>query len=108
MKPRGYELVDLPYDYFCPSVQKKLKKPGGDMYRCKLNSCKKSFTTLALTTKHLQLTVHAEISARNMFVQPDSDDKEDSGDKDADEEGALIIPKDGIGRFISSQFEDDS
>ena len=64
------------------------------------------FTTLA--TKHLQLTGHAEISARNMIVQPASDDEEDPGDQDADEEGALITPKDGIGRFISSQFEDDS
>ena len=36
-----------------------------------------------------------------MIVQPDSDDEEDSGDKDADE--ALINPKDGIGRFISSK-----
>ena len=30
------------------------------------------------------------------------------GKYDQDEEGALIIPKDGIGRFISSHFEDDS
>ena len=43
-----------------------------------------------------------------MIVQPDSDDEEYSGDQDADEEGALIIPIDVIGRFISSQFEDDS
>ena len=47
-------------------------------------------------------------SEKNMIVQPDSEDEEDSGDQDADEEGALIIPKDWIGRFISSQFEDDS
>ena len=94
----------MPYDHFCPSVQEKLKKLGGDRYRCKLNSCKKTFTTLALSTKHLQLTGQAEISARNMIVQPDSDDEEVSGDQDADEEGALIIPKDGIGRFISSPF----
>ena len=35
-------------------------------------------------TKHLQLTGHAEISARNMIGQPDSVDDEDSGDQDAD------------------------
>ena len=43
-----------------------------------------------------------------MKASSDSDDEEDSGDQDADEEGALIIPKDGIGRFISSQLKDNS
>ena len=38
-----------------------------------LRDCK----LLALATKHLQLTGHAEIFARNMIVQPDSDDEED-------------------------------
>ena len=29
LKPSGYEQVDLPYDLFCPSVQKKLAEKGG-------------------------------------------------------------------------------
>ena len=29
LKPRGYELVDLPYDFYCPSVQQMLKSANG-------------------------------------------------------------------------------
>ena len=44
------------------TISHTLLLPGGDRCRCKLNSCKKKFTTLALNTELLQLSGHAEIS----------------------------------------------
>ena len=56
LKPKGYELIELPYDFYCPSVQQKLSEHGGHRYQC--GTCNKLFTTLALADKHIKLLGH--------------------------------------------------
>ena len=54
LKPKGYELVHLPYDMYCPSVQSKLKDS-----RCQLSTC---FTTLDLAKRHSMLSGHSDLT----------------------------------------------
>ena len=54
-----YELVQLPYDMYCPSVQKKIKD---SRYQCQLPTCLKIFTTLDLAKRHYMLSGHTELS----------------------------------------------
>ena len=49
LKPKGYDNVELPYDLFCPSVQKRITNSGGERYQCVYSGCKKIFTTLCIS-----------------------------------------------------------
>ena len=57
LKPKGYELVHLPYDMNCPSVQSKLKDS-----RCQLSTCLRVFTTLDLAKRHSMLSGHSDLT----------------------------------------------
>ena len=64
MKPEGYEDVDLPYDLFCPSVQKTLRETGGSRYQCEFVKCRQIFTSLELAKKHLRITGHNKMTLK--------------------------------------------
>ena len=88
LKPKGYELIQLPYDFYCPSVQQKLSAEGGHRYQC--GTCKKIFTTLVLADKHIKLHGH-EISL-SCPVDEAVEDQEAVLELDLDnEDGAPII-----------------
>ena len=105
LKPSGYELIKLPYDYYCPSVQDKLKQSGGERYQCVLSRCRKRFTTLELANKHSMLSGHTDLHLQDQHHDSitirDVPKDEDEIDK------ALIIPPGKIPAFLRSQFEDE-
>ena len=111
LKPEGYEFVNLPYDYFCPSVQAKLEKNGGERYECKLSTCRNIFTTLALAKKHVMLSGHSQVI---IDQQPDTSDTTVSDNEelevvevDNDTDRAIIIPNGEICTFLRSEFVAD-
>lgn len=66
LKPKGYEnLNSLPYNLFCPSVQKKISEVGGERYQCCYDQCQRIFTTLVLANQHLRTTGHLKLVAVN-------------------------------------------
>ena len=40
LRPKGYEEIELQYNLYCPSVQKKTAESGGDWYQCIFSGCK--------------------------------------------------------------------
>ena len=56
LRPKGYEEIELPYDLYCPSVQKKVAESGGDWHQYAFSGCKKLFTTLKLAKNHLKVS----------------------------------------------------
>ena len=58
LRPKGYGEIKLPYDLYCPSVQKKIAESSGDRYQCVFSGCKKLFTTLKLAKNHLKVSGH--------------------------------------------------
>ena len=56
MKPSGYEAIKILYDFYCPSVQEKLREKDGSRYTC--SDCKDIFTTIALAQRHKKLFKH--------------------------------------------------
>ena len=96
MKPEGYEDVDLPYDLFCPSVQKKLAEKGGSRYQCDSMKCRQIFTSLELAKMHLRLTGH-----KRMAMKTVTDDESASHDDEASKDVAPIVD---IATFMKQPF----
>jgi hypothetical protein len=107
LKPAGYELIGLPYDFCCPSVQENVKEKGGDRCQCKDPGCKKIFTTLELSKKHIKLSRQSKIcedrqvedtveltEGSDIYIYSDSDNNQ----------GAFIISD--IRSFVITQFEE--
>ena len=68
LKPKGYELLHLPYHFYCPSEQQKIKRAGGNRYQCE--TCFRLFTTLTLASKHIiSLKYLCVILTRRWFVR---------------------------------------
>ena len=59
LKPKGYELVHLPYDMYCPSVHSKLKD---SRYQCQLSTCLRVFTTMYFAKQHSMLSGHSDLT----------------------------------------------
>ena len=76
LKPNGCEQVDLPYDLFCSSVQKKLAEKGGSRYQCVFAKCKKIFTTLELAKLHLKITGHKKLAMQRAREDETTDEDE--------------------------------
>ena len=70
------EQVDLPYDLFCSSVQKKLAEKGGSRYQCVFAKCKKIFTTLELAKLHLKITGHKKLAMQRAREDETTDEDE--------------------------------
>ena len=64
LRPKGYEEIELPYNLYCPSVQKKIAESGGDRYQCVLSGCKKLFTTLKLVKNYLKVPGHRKLARK--------------------------------------------
>ena len=64
LRPKGYEEIKLPYDLYCPSVQKKIAESGGDQYQCVFCGCKKLFTTLDLAENHVKVRNHKKLARK--------------------------------------------
>ena len=61
LRLKGYEEIELPYNLYCPSVQRKIADSGGDWYQCIISGCKKLFTTLELAKNHLKVSGHRKL-----------------------------------------------
>ena len=111
LKPEGYEFVNLPYDYYCPSVQAKLKKNGGERYQCKLSTCRKICTTLALAQKHIMLSGHSQMIMDQNQPPADNEDLDNeentASEVEPDNDRAIIIPTGEICTFLRSEFVAD-
>ena len=64
LRSKGYEEIELPYDLYCPSIQKKIAELGGDRYQCVFSGCKKLLTTLDLAKKHLKVSGHRKLARK--------------------------------------------
>ena len=100
LKPDGYELISSPYDFYCPSVQSKVKQTDGHRYQCQDPSCKKLFTTFELAKRHIMLPGHSQqvqtLEGNDQGFEPVSDCEPES-------EGAAVIPD--IRAFLGSKYE---
>ena len=84
-KAKGYEsLSKMPYDLYCPSIQKKVATTGGECYQCASSECRKMFTTLALSAQHHKKSGYKKIVPTNLpDIESDkSDGKESCEDLD--------------------------
>ena len=72
LKPVSYENVKLPYDLFCPSVQKKISDKDENRYVCMFSKCKNFFTTLDLANRHASETGHKKLARKEDMDQPDT------------------------------------
>ena len=100
LKPDGYELISSLYEFYCPSVQSKVKQTDGHRYQCQDPSCKKLFTTLELAMRHIMLSGHSQVQVQT----PEDDDQgfEPVSDCEPESEGAAVIPD--IRAFLGSQY----
>ena len=88
----------MPYDLFCPSVQKKICDKDGNRYQCLFSQCKKIFTTLDLANRHASVTGHKKLAKKEDMDQPD----EPTTDTELNEAAPLICIKD----FLKQPFEE--
>ena len=98
LKPKGYELIEIPYDFYCPSVQQRLKSDNGHRYQC--GTCFKLFTTLALADKHIKLSGH-QVSLRS----PAEEAVIEHDVVDLVNDGAIVI--DDLAAFLSNGDADE-
>ena len=92
LKPKGYELLEIPYDFYCPSVQQKIQAAGGNRYQC--GTCFRLFTTLALASKHIKLVGH------KVRMENPEDDAPSSVETEEIDGGAIVI--DDLAAFIGT------
>ena len=62
LRLKGYEEIKLPYDLYCPSVQKKIGESGGDWYQYVFSGCKKLFTTVELAKNDLKVSGNRKLA----------------------------------------------
>ena len=89
--------VDLPYDFYCPSVNQKLQE-GGEYVRYSCTSCKDIFTTLDLARRHKRnATCTLKLDAPQ---QPQGEERETvAQEEEAVKDGPVVI--DDISQFLS-------
>ena len=64
LRLKGYEDIRLPYNLYCPSVQKKITVLGGDQYQRVFSGCTKLFTMLELAKNHLKVSGHRKLAQK--------------------------------------------
>ena len=99
LRPKGYEEIELPYDLYCPSVQKKIAESGGGRYQCVFSGCKKLFTTLELAKNHLKVS-----GLRKLARKEPIDDCMDVDIVDEEIEICSAAPLMDINDFMQKQF----
>ena len=100
LKLSGYEEVGLPYDLFCPSVQKKLAEKDGSRYQCEFVKCKKIFATLELVKLHLKITGHKKLAMK--ATRKDEMTEEEDNTELYSERAPLV----DIANFLKHPFEE--
>ena len=64
LRPKGYKEIELSYDLYCTSVQKKIAELGGDRYQCVFSGCKKFFIMVKLAKNHLKVSGNLKLAGK--------------------------------------------
>ena len=101
LRLKGYKEIELPYNLYCPSVQKKIVELGGDRHQCIFCGCKKLFTILELGKNHLKVLGHRKLAWKEPI-----DDCMDVDIVDEEIEICSAAPLVAINDFMKKAFDE--